>query len=185
MRSSEKTRGTSCSSSSSITPRLLTRYSIFYSIAKDILPSTNRFSPTHAFIHLLQEKDKLLTNFSQNIDNLEAKAGILPEKLIQCHGSFATATCVKCRHHVPGEEIYDQLKAGEVARCVQCLAQMAEQGGKRKRPINDSKSAKDRKKHFDGGDSSEDDEDDVPEAGVMKVRLCLPRLRLAGTDVIS
>jgi len=47
---------------------------IFYSVARDILPSTNRFSPTHAFIALLQEKGKLLTNYSQNIDNLEAKA---------------------------------------------------------------------------------------------------------------
>lgn len=56
---------------------------IFFSIARDILPDGERFSPTHAFIALLQHKDKLLTNYSQNIDNLESKAGITPDKLIQ------------------------------------------------------------------------------------------------------
>lgn len=57
--------------------------SMFYSVARDILVETERFSPTHAFIALLEKKGKLLTNYSQNIDNLEAKAGISPEKLIQ------------------------------------------------------------------------------------------------------
>lgn len=57
--------------------------SIFFSVARDILPETERFSPTHAFISLLQQKGKLLTNYSQNIDNLESKAGITRDKLIQ------------------------------------------------------------------------------------------------------
>ena len=53
---------------------------IFYSVARDILPSTDRFTPTHAFIAMLQNKGKLLTNYSQNIDNIESVAGILPER---------------------------------------------------------------------------------------------------------
>lgn len=57
--------------------------SLFYSVARDILTETERFSPTHAFIALLEKKGKLLTNYSQNIDNLESKAGISPNKLIQ------------------------------------------------------------------------------------------------------
>lgn len=57
--------------------------SIFFSVARDILPETERYTPTHRFIALLQEKGKLLTNYSQNIDNLESKAGISPDKLIQ------------------------------------------------------------------------------------------------------
>ncbi|KAK3342428.1 DHS-like NAD/FAD-binding domain-containing protein [Neurospora tetraspora] len=93
---------------------------IFYSIARDILPNTERFSPTHAFIALLQQKGKLLTNYSQNIDNLEAKAGIHPDKLVQCHGSFATATCVKCGYKVPGESIFPEIKAGRIPRCRKC-----------------------------------------------------------------
>ena len=147
--------------------------SIFYSIAKDILPATNKFSPTHAFINLLQEKDKLLTNFSQNIDNLESKAGVLPEKLIQCHGSFATATCVKCKHKVSGDEIYDELKAGKVAKCSRCLRDLLSVGGgglKRKRSSNGSKPHRDSPTSWKENDSSDDGDYDLPDAGVMKVR---------------
>ncbi|KAB5518811.1 DHS-like NAD/FAD-binding domain-containing protein, partial [Coniochaeta sp. 2T2.1] len=93
---------------------------IFYTIAKDILPSQDRFSPTHKFIRLLQDKGKLLTNYSQNIDNLESVAGIHKDKLVQCHGSFATASCVKCGHKVPGEEIFPDVKAGRIPRCRKC-----------------------------------------------------------------
>ena len=95
--------------------------SIFYSVAKDILPSSKKYTPTHAFIRLLQDKGKLLTNFTQNIDNLEEFAGIEKERLVQCHGSFATATCIECRHQVECEAIYEDLKAGKVAHCEDCL----------------------------------------------------------------
>lgn len=61
--------------------------SIFFSVARDILPETDRFTPTHRFIAMLQEKGKLLTNYSQNIDNLESKAGISPKKLIQWYAT--------------------------------------------------------------------------------------------------
>ncbi|KAI9816416.1 MAG: NAD-dependent histone deacetylase sir2 [Thelocarpon impressellum] len=149
--------------------------SIFYSIAKDLLPSTDRFSPTHAFIRVLQENGKLLTNFSQNIDNLEAKAGIRADKLVQCHGSFATATCVKCRHRVQGEDIYPDLKAGRVARCPRCLQELLETrpaGLKRKR------SGKHAKKGQGESDSSDEGDYDVPEAGVMK-----PDITFFGEDL--
>jgi NAD-dependent histone deacetylase SIR2 len=144
--------------------------SIFYSIARDILPSTDRFSPTHAFIHLLQQKGKLLTNYSQNIDNIESIAGILPEKLIQCHGSFATASCVECRHQVPGESIFPDIKAGVIPRCQRCIqslrALQAPAAMKRKR----SQNGQDKKRRrFDvDADTSSDDDYDIPAAGVIK-----------------
>lgn len=83
---------------------------IFFTVAKDILPEIDRYTPTHKFIYLLQQKGKLLTNYSQNIDNIESAAGILPEKLIQCHGSFATATCFQCGYQVPGETIFADIR---------------------------------------------------------------------------
>ncbi|KAH0544958.1 hypothetical protein FGG08_000884 [Glutinoglossum americanum] len=132
---------------------------IFYEIAKDILPSTDKFSPTHAFIHLLQERNKLLTNYTQNIDNLEVKAGIREDKLIQCHGSFAFASCVKCGYRVPGEAIFEDLKAGRVARCPDCGS------NKRKRGASQNKG---KNKRSSGGDSDDDEEYDIPEPGVMK-----------------
>ncbi|MCJ1479479.1 NAD-dependent histone deacetylase sir2 [Lambiella insularis] len=144
--------------------------SIFYSVAKDILPTTNRFSPTHAFIRLLQDKDKLLTNFTQNIDNIEGHAGILPEKLIQCHGSFATASCLECRYKVKCEEIYDDLKAGKVARCARCIRRLAPDrptGMKRKRSANGKSHSKQRRKG-DYDDSTDEDDYDITAAGIMK-----------------
>jgi NAD-dependent histone deacetylase SIR2 len=143
---------------------------IFFSIARDILPSTDRFTPTHAFIHLLQQKGKLLTNYSQNIDNIESVAGILPEKLVQCHGSFATASCVECKYQVPGETIFPDIKAGTIPRCDRCIAKLralrAPAAMKRKRSQNGHDKRK-RRFDSDADDSSEEDYD-IPAAGVMK-----------------
>ena len=124
---------------------------------------------------MLQDKGKLLTNFTQNIDNLEEWAGIEKEKLVQCHGSFATATCIQCKHTVECQAIYEDLKAGQVARCEKCLLeiqQLKKPGLKRKRS-SDRSSSKSRKKgkgyDYDEDDmDDEEDDDDVAVAGVMK-----------------
>ncbi|RKP26281.1 DHS-like NAD/FAD-binding domain-containing protein, partial [Syncephalis pseudoplumigaleata] len=82
---------------------------IFFSFAKEIYPSNFKPSPSHAFIRLLEEKGRLLRNYTQNIDTLEQSAGI--ERVLQCHGSFATARCIKCQHVVPGDEIKEDIFA--------------------------------------------------------------------------
>lgn len=93
---------------------------IFYSIAHMILPPDNVYAPLHKFIKLLQDKNKLLRNYTQNIDNLEANAGIDYEKMIQCHGSFAFATCVTCGYQVKGDVIYPTMRKKEIAYCPKC-----------------------------------------------------------------
>ena len=147
---------------------------IFYTVAKDILPATKKFSPTHAFIAMLQNQGKLLTNYSQNIDNIEANAGILPEKLVQCHGSFATASCQKCRHRVRGDTIFDDIRAGRIPRCGKCITALRAKGigpPKRKRSSNNGASSKKSRRNFDDAFDDDDDDDaayDIPQAGVMK-----------------
>ncbi|KAL4862699.1 hypothetical protein BDV12DRAFT_190209 [Aspergillus spectabilis] len=153
--------------------------SVFYSIAKDILPTEKKYSPTHGFIRLLQDKGKLLTNYTQNIDNIEANAGVHPENIVQCHGSFANATCVKCQYKVSGDEIYDDIKKGVVPECAQCRKQIAEdalkpQGQKRKR--NSNGAHKDRKNY--GEDSSDEEDYEIPTPGVMK-----PDITFFGEDL--
>ncbi|KAI0377739.1 SIR2-domain-containing protein [Hypomontagnella monticulosa] len=142
---------------------------IFYSVAKDILPDTKGlFSPTHAFIAKLQNMGKLLTNYSQNIDNIEANAGIRPDKLVQCHGSFATATCQKCGHRVEGDTLFADIKAGNIPRCVKCIAALRGNGTmKRKRSYNKSTAKKGRRRSSDD-DDDDDEQYDIPTAGVMK-----------------
>ncbi|CRG84866.1 NAD-dependent histone deacetylase SIR2 [Talaromyces islandicus] len=151
--------------------------SIFFSVAKDILPTEKKFSPTHAFIKLLQDKGKLLTNYTQNIDNIEANAGVSREKIVQCHGSFATATCTKCAFKVPGDAIFDTVKAGNIPECKACKDRLALQppGMKRKRSSNGSHP--NRKKDL-LGDDSEDDDYDIPTPGVMK-----PDITFFGEDL--
>ncbi|KAI9932934.1 NAD-dependent histone deacetylase sir2 [Aspergillus wentii] len=153
--------------------------SIFFSIAKDILPMERKFSPTHGFIRLLQDKGKLLTNYTQNIDNIEANAGVLPEKIVQCHGSFATATCVKCNYKVQGDAIFDEIKKGAIPECDSCKKLLADdalrpQGLKRKRSSNGAQ-----KNRKDNNEDSSDEEDyEIPTPGVMK-----PDITFFGEDL--
>ncbi|ORY07786.1 DHS-like NAD/FAD-binding domain-containing protein [Clohesyomyces aquaticus] len=138
----------------------------FYTLAGDILPDLKKWTPTHEFIRLLQDKDKLLTNYTQNIDNVESHAGIRSEKLIQCHGSWATATCRKCKYRIPGEEIFEDIRAHKPAECQRCVQEIAthKPGMKRKRSSNGHK-----KRRAPGGDDSDSDGAyDIPQPGIMK-----------------
>ncbi|ABN64261.2 NAD-dependent histone deacetylase SIR2 (Regulatory protein SIR2) (Silent information regulator 2), partial [Scheffersomyces stipitis CBS 6054] len=94
--------------------------SIFYSIAHLVLPPEGRFSMLHSFIKLLQDKGKLLRNYTQNIDNLESRVGIHPDKLIQCHGSFGSASCLTCSNRFAGHKIFEHIRHQHVPRCSTC-----------------------------------------------------------------
>ncbi|KAF1970298.1 SIR2-domain-containing protein [Bimuria novae-zelandiae CBS 107.79] len=140
---------------------------VFYRLAGKIVPDLKKWSPTHQFIRTLQDKDKLLTNYTQNIDNVEAQAGIRPDKLIQCHGSWATATCRKCKYQVKGEDIFDAVRARQPAQCPRCVQGITatKSSMKRKRSSNGSK------KRRGPGEFDDDDSDgayDIPEPGIMK-----------------
>eukprot|EP00834_Sanchytrium_tribonematis_P004044 NODE_180_length_13923_cov_0.697772.p4 type:complete len:468 gc:universal NODE_180_length_13923_cov_0.697772:8165-9568(+) len=92
--------------------------SIFYSFAHKIYPSN--FNPTlsHKFILELEKKGKLLKNYTQNIDGLENVAGIT--KVIQCHGSFEFAYCLKCGLKVKGGTIEKEIFEKVVPFCKKC-----------------------------------------------------------------
>lgn len=140
----------------------------FYALAGDILPDLEKWTPTHEFIRLLQEKNKLLTNYTQNIDNVESHAGISKQKLIQCHGSWATATCRKCGFKIPGEEIFEEIRAQKIAECKRCVQelQVPRPGMKRKRSSNGTSKSKRRQASDD--DDDDDGAYDIPQPGVMK-----------------
>ncbi|CAG8451721.1 3525_t:CDS:10 [Ambispora leptoticha] len=91
---------------------------VFYSFAKEIFPSNFKPSTSHCFVKLLEEKGKLLRNYTQNIDTLEQATGI--KKVLQCHGSFATASCINCGYKVDGEVIKEDILAKRVPYCSRC-----------------------------------------------------------------
>jgi len=67
------------------------------------------------FIRALQDHNKLLRCYTQNIDALEDVAGVT--KVVPCHGSFATATCQRCHRQQPGAAIRKAVLSGLVPRC--------------------------------------------------------------------
>ncbi|KAH6910039.1 histone deacetylase [Coprinopsis sp. MPI-PUGE-AT-0042] len=92
--------------------------SVFYSFAREIYPSKFVPSPCHRFIKAVEEHGKLLRNYTQNIDTLETLVGV--ERVLQCHGSFATASCLQCKRQVPGKEIEREILSQKIPLCTVC-----------------------------------------------------------------
>jgi len=90
----------------------------FFKFAKEIYPGQFRPSLSHMFIKKLEENQKLLRNYTQNIDTLEMTAGI--KNVIQCHGSFATATCTTCKLQVDADHIREKILNQEIPYCEVC-----------------------------------------------------------------
>ncbi|XP_073423934.1 NAD-dependent protein deacetylase sirtuin-3, mitochondrial-like isoform X2 [Dendrobates tinctorius] len=68
----------------------------FFTLAKELYPGKYKPNVVHYFLRLLHEKGLLLRCYTQNIDGLERMAGIPPEKLVEAHGTFASASCHLC-----------------------------------------------------------------------------------------
>ncbi len=102
----------------------------FFSLAKELYPGHHRPNYVHYFIRMLHQKGLLLRMYTQNIDGLEKRerlnlsllkvifavlsikmcftlsvvCGIPDDKLVEAHGSFATAACHLCYTPYPAEE---------------------------------------------------------------------------------
>ncbi|XP_073935093.1 NAD-dependent protein deacetylase sirtuin-1 isoform X3 [Castor canadensis] len=91
----------------------------FFKFAKEIYPGQFQPSLCHKFIALSDKEGKLLRNYTQNIDTLEQVAGI--QRIIQCHGSFAAASCLICKYKVDCEAVRgDIFNQQVVPRCPRC-----------------------------------------------------------------
>ncbi|XP_077115095.1 NAD-dependent protein deacetylase sirtuin-1 [Ranitomeya variabilis] len=90
----------------------------FFKFAKEIFPGQFQPSLCHKFIAMLDKEGKLLRNYTQNIDTLEQVAGI--QRIIQCHGSFAMASCLICKNKVDCETVRDDIFNQVVPRCPRC-----------------------------------------------------------------
>lgn len=59
--------------------------------------------------------------WSQNIDTLETAAGVPHELVVEAHGSFRTAHCLKCRRSASTEYVLKAgVRQGTVVRCEKC-----------------------------------------------------------------
>uniref|UniRef100_A0A8C5EIK1 NAD-dependent protein deacetylase sirtuin-3-like n=1 Tax=Gouania willdenowi TaxID=441366 RepID=A0A8C5EIK1_GOUWI len=76
----------------------------FFSLAKALYPGSHRPNYIHYFIRMLHHKGLLLRVYTQNIDGLEKVCGIPDDKVVEAHGSFATASCHLCYTPFPAED---------------------------------------------------------------------------------
>ena len=116
-----------------------------------------KYSTTHAFISLLQGKGKLLTNYTQNIDGLETAAGVSSSRLIQCHGSLSTATCMSCGKQVSAKKYMPVVHAGGIPVCKCSMEEEPRKKNSGKKLPRGRSGKKKRKRYeYEDTDSSED-----------------------------
>lgn len=92
----------------------------FFTLAKELYPQKFTPTPTHFFLRLLQEKEKLLRIFTQNIDALERIAGVDPEMLVEAHGTFFSAHCISCRAEQDVKLIEKLIFEDQIPTCSKC-----------------------------------------------------------------
>lgn len=89
----------------------------FFALAKELYPGNFRPNYVHYFVRMLYEKGYLLRMYTQNIDGLERLAGIPPDKLVEAHGTFSKASCIRCHQSHEGEEIKTMIMTDRIPRC--------------------------------------------------------------------
>ncbi|KAI9596047.1 DHS-like NAD/FAD-binding domain-containing protein [Syncephalis fuscata] len=92
----------------------------FYALAKELYPGNFKPTMSHYFIRMLAERGLLLRQFTQNIDTLERRAGLADEFIVEAHGSFHSASCVRCRKSADTEWVKDQIFSDTIPRCQDC-----------------------------------------------------------------
>ena len=117
-----------------------------------------------------------LQNYTQNIDTLETAAGV--QNVLQCHGSFATASCLQCRRTVHGKAIEADILRRKVPLCTVCNVAPPDTG---------KRSKKHRKKATSEWDSDDEDESDGPDypPGIMKASAWFISRFLYGLCLVS
>nr|XP_057932678.1 NAD-dependent protein deacetylase sirtuin-3 isoform X2 [Doryrhamphus excisus] len=94
----------------------------FFSLAKALYPGSHKPNYIHYFIRMLHHKGLLLRMYTQNIDGLEKVCGIPDDKLVEAHGSFATASCHLCYTPYPPEDAKHIIMSGSIPKCTFCTA---------------------------------------------------------------
>jgi NAD-dependent SIR2 family protein deacetylase len=95
---------------------------LFLLLAKKLWPSGSSYLPMlrNSFLALLAQKNRLLRNYTQNIDCLEFLANIPDRLLVECHGHFQSASCVRCGTATVPKEVEETILANsDVPKCPQ------------------------------------------------------------------
>jgi len=93
---------------------------VFYEYLRSA--SLSEFKPTksHYFIKLLQNKNILNLVYTQNIDGLEEKSGVVKNKIVYAHGNVNEAICSSCRKQHSVESLRSHINSGKIMYCDIC-----------------------------------------------------------------
>jgi len=79
-------------------------------------------NPSHSIFAFLNERDRLTSVITQNIDGLHERAGVPDEKVIHLHGSERIARCLDCKAEYDGDQVHDRIIAENlvIPTCTKC-----------------------------------------------------------------
>jgi len=91
-----------------------------YDLAMDARPSE-----THKFLKRLDDNNKLVRIYSQNIDHLEERVGLLTgltgrEIVIPLHGTLLKVVCTVCKYRYDFKEYQKDYELGKAPLCPNC-----------------------------------------------------------------
>ena len=69
--------------------------------------------PGHLALATLEQKGRLDTLVTQNIDSLHHKAGSSPDRIVEVHGNVREVVCMACGDRAPMERALERVAAGE------------------------------------------------------------------------
>lgn len=78
-------------------------------------PSNWRAEPNagHAALVELEDRNKLDTLVTQNVDGLHRKAGSSAARVVEIHGTMQEILCMQCHERAPMERALERVRAGE------------------------------------------------------------------------
>lgn len=87
----------------------------FFDLSKEMLSKNIEPTVAHKKIAYLENIGKIKIVVTQNIDMLHEKAG--SNNVVNCHGTYKTATCQTCRKKYQLNEYLEKLQSGEIPYC--------------------------------------------------------------------
>src|SRR5262249_11441883 len=67
----------------------------------------------HRALTDLQQRGRLDTLITQNVDGLHQKAGVSPERIVEIHGTLREVVCMQCDERAPVERALARVRAGD------------------------------------------------------------------------
>eukprot|EP01135_Chromosphaera_perkinsii_P005605 Nk52_evm19s355 gene=Nk52_evmTU19s355 len=102
----------------------------FLGLCKDLIPANRNYKPNicHLFFKLLEDMGVLHRIYTQNIDSLERAAGVSVKKIVEAHGSFHSAHCIRCQQEHDVGAVKEAIEKGKTPVCMEMNSERSGSG---------------------------------------------------------